>query len=104
MQHGPSAARPRRTSNTLHTDTHHTPQSRTDLIKAMRRTMPLCAIANALGISVGAVTWSIYGNRPRIYDTARSVVRRVPILGWQGSRSCYDVAVSLPRVSILEAA
>lgn len=66
--------------------------------------MPLRAIAEALGVSVGAVTWSIYGNRPAVCDTACSVVRRIPVLGWQGSRSCYSVKVSLPRVSILEAA
>lgn len=97
MQHGNSA----RTGQSE----RHVPTSRKDLILAMRKAgMPLRAIASSLGVSTGAVTWSIYGNRPRVVDTARSVVRRIPVLGWQGSGSSYDVAVSLPRVSIIDRA
>jgi hypothetical protein len=63
-------------------------------------------IAAALGISYGGVCHHIYGSRGRKRPRAthNSVIRRVPVLGAQGSMSCYDVFVSLPRVSILEAA
>lgn len=42
--------------------------------------------------------------RKRPTDTARSYVSHVTTLGSMGSRSCRRLAVSLPRVSILEAA
>lgn len=70
---------------------HYVPISRKELMRAMRHAaMPLRAIAEAFGVTS-------HNNRP-------TAGRRVPVLGWQGSRSCYDVKVSLPRVSILEAA
>lgn len=67
------------------------PTSRKELTRAMRHAaMPLRAIAEAFGITS--------------HDDHPSTARRVPVLGWLGSRSCYSVPVSLPRVSILEAA
>lgn len=40
----------------------------------------------------------------RLEDTPRSVVRHVTVLGDGGHMSCFDMPVSVPRVSILEAA
>lgn len=66
--------------------------------------MSIRQIAAALGISYGGVCHHIYGShgRKRPRATQGTVIRRVPVLGAQGSMSCYDAFVSLPRVSFLE--
>lgn len=76
--------------------------------------LPYDKIGQHFGVSGAAVYYWLHGirrragGRPRQAATPRAtqstVIRRVPVLGAQGSMSCYDAFVSLPRISILEPA
>ena len=77
----------------------------TERVRALRAAgMSLRQIAAHLSRTPGWVSSQI--DRPRrrgrIGDTARSVVRHVPVVGCEGSMSCYFQPVSVPRVSILD--
>jgi hypothetical protein len=73
-------------------------------IRALRRNgLTLRAIADKLGISIGAVRHRLQSRMP-VVETGHSVVKNVLVLGVGGSSSCYLQPVSLPRLSFLEGA